>query len=326
MNKPVFITEAQVAELLTPETANRCVERAFKEFGKGHVLMPSKVYLDTPDGDFRAMPAYARGIAGIKWISVFPDNRKYLKPAVIGTLLINNVKTGELLAIAQANTLTAYRTGAAGATASKYLAAKDSRTLLLVGAGVQSEYQLKCHLQFFAFDRVFVWSQKFTEAANFVRRFKTSNTKLLAVSDLRGSARQADIISTCTPSRKPLLKASWIKPGAHINAIGADAPGKQELEPEIVRRSRVFVDDWAQAHHSGEINKAVRRGNYKRRHIAGHLHDVILRRIRPRVARDQVTVFDSTGLAIQDILVGQEVYRGLLAKRGRNRLECMPNE
>lgn len=305
------ITEGDVRRILTAPDANRLVEYAFRNLQKDTFKMPPKIYLPLPRGDFRAMPVYTRlrgGIAGIKWISVFPQNARRRLPSVMGTFLLNDAATGEPLAVMGANVLTAFRTGSAGAVASKYLAAPGSESLTLVGAGVQAEFQLRCHMEYFSLKRILVWSPAFAESQAFVKRLRRTVPNLKAERDLQTSVRSSDIIATCTPSRKPLLKARWIKPGTHINAIGADAPGKRELESALLKKARIFIDDWEQALHSGEVNVPLSRGELRKNSIRGTLTDVIRKRCG-RKSKAEITVFDSTGLAVQDIVLADHVYR-----------------
>ena len=148
--------------------------------------------------------------------------------------------------------------------------------MLLVGAGTQAAYQLQCHLRYFNLKQVWVWAPKLTEAKKFCRQFKALKLVIQPTENLKLAAWSSDIICTCTPSRKPILKRSWIQAGTHINAIGADAKGKQELEPAILKDARIVVDDWEQASHSGEINVPYSRGSIQKRHIIGSLSDVLL--------------------------------------------------
>lgn len=315
---PVYITEARVAAALGPAEANRIIERCFRHLhDPGTVQMPSKIYLHLPKGDFRAMPAYTAldgGIVGVKWISVFPENPARNKlPSVIGTLFLNDVGTGSLLAVIEANTVTALRTGAAAAVASKHLARPGSRELGIVGAGFQAGYQIRCLSKIFRFDRIRVWSPFSNEGERFVKRFGSEFPALEFEPDLERCVRSSDILCTCTPSRKPLVLQKWVKPGTHINAIGADAPGKQELETALTRSARIFVDDWAQASHSGEINVPISQGKLSEKNIAGTLTDAVLHPSDRRKDAD-ITIFDSTGLAIQDIMLAGALYRLLIRR------------
>lgn len=313
------ISDGAVRRFLSYEDAIRLAKVAFKALGERRVKMPEKLYLLVPQGDFRAMPVYlssgkGRGVAAIKWVCVFPENYKKQLPIVIGTVILNDIRTGRPLAVIEANALTAFRTGAAGTVASQALANTDCKSLLLVGAGTQAYYQLQCHLRLFNLKRVWIWSPRWNEAKRLALGLKRKGTMFLAVKDLATAARDADIICTCTPSRKPLLKYKWLKPGVHINAIGADAKGKQELEPAILRNARIVVDDWDQARHSGEINVSFARGLIQKRNILGSLSDVLLKKVKPRRSHRDITVFDSTGLAVQDVVLANFIYRKFLAK------------
>lgn len=311
-----FIRETQIKSILTPKIANTLVQKAFAAMAQGFTQMPSKIYIQLPKGDYRAMPAAflkPKALVGIKWVSVYPLNRKQGKPSVIGTMLLNDPQTGELLTVIEANTITAFRTGAAGAIASRHLARKNSTNLLLVGAGTQSYYQWKCHQEFFNFNQIRIWSPALDEAKRLCSRLvregaNPQKVDLHPVNDLKRASLEADIICTCTPSERPLLLRSWIKEGTHINAIGADAKGKQELDVAILKSARVFVDDWEQASHSGELNKAVSRSLLHKKDIAGSLGQVITRQIKGRLNDSQITVFDSTGLAIQDLALANYLW------------------
>jgi alanine dehydrogenase len=302
------LTDAAIARLITPKTALQLAEKAFRAWGERRVQMPAKVYLTLPEGDFRAMPAYIRsgggGIVGVKWISVYPGNIAKGLPAVNGTLLLSDANNGRLKAVMDANVLTALRTGAAGALATRLLSRPDADRLLLVGAGVQSIYQIHCHLRLRRWASIQVWAPDPEQSRRFIQRLKPALRRQVTPADtLSEAAAQADVICTCTPSRKPLIKSAWVRPGTHINAIGADAPGKQELDIALLKRSRLFVDDWTQASHSGEINVAHSRGTIGPRDVESDLGTVLVRRARFRRKAGDITVFDSTGLAVQDMMM-----------------------
>jgi len=309
--KRCFISDQQVKKILNPGLANRLVQTSFTKLNDKDTQIPPKIYLKLPRGDFRAMPvAYKQGrklYGGLKWICVYPRNAKSHLPSVIGHIMLNDMHTGALLAIIEANTLTAYRTGAAGAVASKYLAKPNPKSLLLIGAGIQAAYQLACHAKIYNLQSIEVWSREPKEVKTFITKHKRMHPQLRAVQSLAQSSARADIICTCTPSTKPILKSHWIKAGTHINAIGADAPGKQELDLKLLKRSKIFIDEWTQAAHAGEINKAVSRNIIKKRNITGTLTQAILSKKRNRNPHD-ITIFDSTGLAIQDLILAQTIY------------------
>lgn len=279
---------------------NAAVEAAFADHGKGLVQMPPKVYVTLPAGDFRTMPAYlpSLDIAGVKIVNVHPENPKKGLPSVMALTVILDTATGRPLAILNATRLTEMRTGAAGAIAIKYLAPKKECVLGVIGTGRQAEAQVRATAQELAITAIRVWSRNPAHAEAFAGRFREFDAKDVSLE----AACDCDVLVTTTPSRTPLVKNEWIHEGMHINAIGADAPGKEELDPAILRRARVFVDDPAQAVHSGEINVPIRRGLYAAGMIAGTLGEIVTGR-KGRQRPGEITVFDSTGLAIQDLAI-----------------------
>ncbi|MDD1716331.1 MAG: ornithine cyclodeaminase family protein [Methanolinea sp.] len=284
---------------------NDAIEEAFAEQGRGNVQMPPKVYITFDHGDFRTMPAYipSMDIAGVKIVNVHPGNPGIGLPTVMALTIILDVETGIPLAILNATDLTDLRTGAAGAVAAKYLSPRRSIRLGLVGSGRQALAQLQAIARELAVEEVLVWSREGKNAEAFCRRIQESfGCRSAGLPDVCG----CDVVVTTTPSREPLVKSEWIQEGTHINAIGADAAGKEELDPAILNRARVFVDDPAQAVHSGEVNVPIRSGLFSADRIAGTLGELVLRK-KKRESDTEVTVFDSTGLAIQDLVLARLV-------------------
>jgi alanine dehydrogenase len=286
---------------------NQAVEAVFREHARGHVQMPPKVYITFPHGDFRTMPAYvpALGIAGVKVVNVHPGNRAAGLPTVMALTVILDVETGVPKAVINATRLTDMRTGAAGAVAAKYLSAKREVVLGIVGSGRQAEAQVEAISRELTVTGVRVWSREEKNAQAFAERFRN----LGATATSLEKACDADVVVTTTPSTKPLVMHEWIRDGTHINAIGADAPGKEELDPLILQRAKVFVDDRPQATHSGEINVPIAKGLFHAHDIAGTLGEVVVG-VKGRKGPDEVTVFDSTGLAIQDLAIGKLAMAG----------------
>jgi alanine dehydrogenase len=281
---------------------NAAIEEAFAEHGRGRVQMPPKLYIQFEHGDFRTMPAYipSLGIGGVKIVNVHPENPANGLPTVMALTVIISPKTGIPEAILNATSLTDLRTGAAGAVAAKYLSPKRTVVLGIVGSGRQARAQVEAIAAELSIKELRVWSRKEKNAAAFCGKFPAidcSNGDLKMVCD-------CDLLVTTTPSRKPLIQNEWIHEGMHINAIGADAPGKEELDPAILSRARVFVDDPDQAVHSGEINVPLKNGLFSGDQIAGTLGEVVLGR-KGRRSDKEITVFDSTGLAIQDLAIAE---------------------
>jgi alanine dehydrogenase len=280
---------------------NEAIEAAFAAFSRGETEMPPKVYVTLPGGDFRTMPAYvpSLGLAGVKIENVHPGNPKRGLETVMALDVLLDPPTGMPYAILNATGLTDLRTGAAGAVAARHLCRRqDGLELGLVGAGHQAETQLEATAAWLGIDRVRVWSRRHATAEAFARKFSQFDVR---AESLERTA-DCDLLVTTTPSRAPLVENAWIHDGTHINAIGADAPGKQELDPAILLRASVYVDDPRQAVHSGEVNVPIATGLYSIDRIAGTIGDVILGRAGRR-SDDEVTVFDSTGLAVQDLAI-----------------------
>lgn len=308
----IWLSETDVAELLSMEDALRAVEEAFRLHGEGQVQMPSKIYLefDPFGGDLRAMPAYVKGnisAAGVKIVNSNPNNPALGLPAVAGIMVYVDPKTGSPLGLFGAGNLTAIRTGAAGGIAAKYLARKNSRVVGLVGCGRQAATQLEALEFFFSIEKVLVWGKTPEESQTFCRLSFKLHPNLVPCEKVE-EVCGADILVTTTPVRTPVVKMAWIKPGTHINAIGADAPGKQELELALVKSSRVVVDEWDQASHAGEINVPVSSGKFSQKELAAQLGEIVTGKKRGRVTDQDITVFDSTGLAIQDVAVSKIIF------------------
>ncbi len=314
--KTLILGGKSVRRLITMREAIRAVEVAFREQGMGRVRMPAKIYLTLPEysGDFRAMPVYAEKIkkCSLKWVNVHPGNTRRGLPTVMAVILLSDPRTGFPLCFMDGTQVTGMRTGAAGAVAAKYLALRGAQTVSLVGCGVQAKTQIEALRELFVLREIKVWCPEQTLVRKFIRENAGLKIRMTGSEDVRGCVAEGDIVVTTTPSRRPLVKLAWLKKGAHINAIGADAKGKEELDPLILKKSKVVVDHWEQAAHSGEINVPVSRGIFKRKDVHAELGEIVSGKKRGRTSPEEITVFDSTGLAVQDLAVADKVYRNAL--------------
>ncbi|NNC15380.1 ornithine cyclodeaminase family protein [Corallococcus exiguus] len=305
----LLLSARDLRGLYTVELGLEAVERAFLAHGRGDALMPPKVYLSLPkyDGDFRAMPAFLDGAAGVKWVNAHPNNpRKHGLPTVRAVYVLSDPDTASPLAILDGTLLTAWRTGAAGGIASKYLAKKQPRTLGLVGCGVQARVLIDAHHALFG-DLELLLADASAQAAEALQKEKGG--RVVSLQEASG----ADIVCSATPARAPVVRREWVQAGTHINAMGADAPGKQELDPRLLVEGRVFIDDADQALHSGEVNVPLHDGLIQAEQLAGTLGEVVAGR-KPGRTGTEVTVFDSTGLAVQDVALARALYDVALAK------------
>ncbi len=288
------------------------VEEAFAAYEAGRVQMPAKSYVDLPayNGDFRSMPAYMDAgewdAAGIKWVNVHTDNpEKYDLPTVLGTMIYSDPRNAFPLAVMDGTALTRNRTGAAAAVATDHLAVADAGSLGIVGAGVQSYTQLEAISTVRDIERVVVADRREAAIEAFIDRFGGEfDVRAGSIAD----AAACDVLSTVTPVRSPIVEAGDLGEHTHINAMGADAPGKNELARDVVTAAKLVIDDYEQCTHSGEINVPWSEGALTDSDIHGELGAVVAGKLEGRTPGDGVTVFDSTGLAIQDVAAAHVVY------------------
>ena len=321
----LILTERDIARLVDLPMAIRVVRQACEVMARGESVMPPKLYLPLPGGnDFRAMPAFLKHplACGVKWVNVHLGNPAKGLPSVMAVIVINDPATGVPLAVMDGRLITKLRTAASAAVAAKALARRDSRVAGLVGCGEQADAQLEALAQVLPLAHVRVWGYRLREAERFCQRMRRRLPRLVLApcASVERCVREADVVVTITPSRRPLVERAWLAPGTHVNAIGADAPGKQELEPRILREAVVVVDDRAQALHGGELNVPVRRGQFQSRRIHATLGEVLIGARLGRRTNRELTVFDSTGLATHDVALGAAVVRRAQARHAGLRL------
>lgn len=287
------------------------VEAAFGQYAKKNAVMPPKMYLDFKKygGDLRVMPAYLDygDVAGVKVVNVHPGNRGNGMPTVMATIVLNDPRTGFPLAVMDGTLITAMRTGAAAAVATKHLAADGAGTVGLVGAGVQARTQLLALSRVLDIRKVSVSDVNKDYASRFAAEMGGQLGLPVEVSSVREAA-EADVVSTVTPAHEPVVRNEWVREGTHINAIGADAPGKEELDPAILARAKIVIDDWEQCTHSGEINVPLSKGIICTKDLYSSLGEIVAGLKPGRQSSREITVFDSTGLAIQDIATAKLVF------------------
>ena len=303
---PVFDADAVLAAV-TPADANAIVREAFERHARGEWEMPAKVYVDAgPEaveasgapGDFRAMPARGGGLATLKWVTSFPGNSAHGLPVVTGALLVSSAATGELVAILECASVTSLRTGAAAAVSASALAPAGAETVGVIGCGVNG-----------------VFAARALAAAGYASGVcgdvRPERAEALAaelgweVGD-RAEAAAQDVVVTVTPGDEPVIRAAELRPGQHLAALGADAHGKAEVELAALARCRLFCDEWLQASGGGELSGAAAAGEVGADDVT-ELGPVLLGEARGRADGDEITLFDSTGLAIQDLAIAHAV-------------------
>jgi ornithine cyclodeaminase/alanine dehydrogenase-like protein (mu-crystallin family) len=291
---PVF-SARHVEAAVSPARAVEAVRDAFVAYARGEWTMPPKVYVPAyPAGDFRAMPALGAGHALLKWVTSFPGNPARGLPTVTGLVLLSDASDGSLLAALDAGAVTALRTGAAAVLAAETLGRQDARTAVVIGAGVNGRAAAKT---FLARHRgVMLWDVDEERAGAVAAELGAD------VASSREEALSADLLVTVTPGHEILLPEGSLRPGQHVSLMGADGPGKAEIAVEELARVRVFADDWEQASHNGELVHAVEAGAITRAEVT-ELGAVLAGDESGRQSPDDMTIFDSTGLAIQDLAI-----------------------
>ncbi len=287
-----------VLTAVSPADAIECVRAALVSHYRGEWEMPAKVYLESPPfGDFRAMPARGAGLAIVKWVTSFPGNPARGLPTVTGVICVSDATNGEPLMLLDARSVTALRTGAVAAVAAQALAAQGARTVGLIGCGLHGAWVARClAVAGYGPGVCFDPSQ---DAARSVA------DELLWEVGTRADAARADVVCCVTPGAEIVIDAGDLRPGMHLNMLGADGPGKAEASPGAVASCTLFCDEWEQASHGGELTRAVNDGLVIREQVT-ELGAVLAGAAAARPGRagsESVTLFDSTGLAIQDLAI-----------------------
>jgi len=295
--------------------AIRAVREAYIAFAKGRVKMPPVMHLDVSqyNGEVDIKSGYIEdlGLIGTKIASGFYDNYKLGLPPGIAVIILMDLKTSIPVAIMDGTYVTAYRTGAAGAVAAKVLARKDSKIIGVVGAGTQARMQILALREVFSIKEIKVWDINTTWRDRYVEEMSEQlKIPIEPVEDIKDAVIEADIIVTVTPSRKALVMKEWIQEGVHINAIGADGPGKQELDPFIVKRAdKVVVDSLNQCRIIGEIQHALADGLITEDDVYAEIGQILIGEKKGRETNEEITLFDATGLAAQDIAAANIVFK-----------------
>ena len=291
----------EIEAALDPGEAVEVVRAAFVAHARGEWVMPSKVYIAVDGGDFRAMPAAGAAHAVLKWVTSFPDNPERGLPTVAGVVLLSDGRTGELRALFDAGGITALRTGAAAVLAAETLARPTVAPAAVVGCGVNGRAVART---FVARGRaVLLWDARPAHAQRLAEELGEAAT----VAADRAEALAADVVATVTPGREVLFEHGALHAGQHVSLMGADGPGKAEIAVDELLRARVVCDEWEQASHNGDIARAVEAGRLNRAGVA-ELGRVLLGDEESRRDEHEITVFDSTGLAVQDLGVALAVY------------------
>ena len=319
----LILNRREVNQLLSMPTCIELMERALASLSRGEVILPLRPVIRIPDSPnaFAVMPAYSADLAAsaAKLISVYPGNHGTALDSHQGMVALFDGRNGKPLAIMDAFSITAIRTAAVSGVATKLLARRDATTVAVLGAGAQGRSHIDAMLAARPFERVIVWSRTTAHAAALVTETEArygpgpvSRARLaefVVVQDVDAAVREADVVCTVTASREPILRGGWLRPGTHVNAVGSSVPTARELDTETVRRARVFVDRReSAANEAGDLILPLQEGAIGPEHIVGELGELLLDRVRGRENDDQITLFKSLGLAVEDLACAVYVH------------------
>ncbi|MDE3126570.1 MAG: ornithine cyclodeaminase family protein [Gemmatimonadota bacterium] len=302
-----ILTQSQVTRLLPMRECIPLMESALASLSRGEVVLPLRTVVRVPDGRgaFGMMPAYSAALPafGAKVISVFPGNHARGVDSHQGAVLLFDREDGRIVALMDASSITAIRTAAVSAVATKLLAREDASTLALLGSGVQARTHLEAIALVRPIARVRVWSRTPAHAASFadwVRR--TRDLEVAVCASAAAAARGADVLCTLTASREPVLDGGALAPGMHVNAVGASQPDARELASDAVARARIFADRRESlVHESADYLTPLREGLIAEDRVAAELGEILIGKARGRASGDEITLFKSLGLAVEDI-------------------------
>jgi len=313
--KVLVINQAEVARLLPMGECITVMEEALAALARGEALVPLRQVVMLPNGlgALAAMPAYAEPLKaiGVKVITVFPGNRGTGFDSHQGAVLLFEVGHGSLKAIVDASEVTAIRTAAVSAVATRLLAREGAGDLAILGSGVQARTHLEAMLIIRAIKRVRVWSPTPEHAKAFAEReSRRHGVEIRPMGSARGAVSDADLICTATSSREPVLKGDWVAPGAHINAVGASSKTARELDTAAAKQARWYVDRRESAlNEAGDFLIPKAEGAIRDDHIRGEIGEVLLGTVPGRQTPREITLFKSLGLAVEDLAAVHLVYR-----------------
>ena len=309
----LVLSRSDVLALLTVPDCIEAVEAAFRCHAERRTLGPGVLGVPAPGGGFHIKAAGLvgdRSVFAAKINANYPENpKRFGLPTIQGTVVLADALNGVPLAVMESGSITALRTGAATAVAAKFLARKDARAVTLVGCGVQGEMQLEALAAVVSFERVWLVDTDAARAEALAERVGGRHgVEAKARTDLRGALAESDVCVTCTPSRRAFISRGDVPPGMFIAAVGADSQGKQELDPALVANATLVVDVLHQCAEIGELQHALASGVMTREDVHAELADVVVGRRPGRTRPDEITVFDSSGTALQDVAAALAVY------------------
>jgi alanine dehydrogenase len=309
----LLLTPREVRDLLTIDECIAAVEHAFRLYGEGKAVPPVVTSMHVPHGGFHVKAGLldlGRQYFAAKVNGNFPENgARFGLPTIQGVIVLCDAEKGCPLAVMDSREITSLRTGAATAVAAKYLARRDSRTVTLCGCGTQGRVQVKALARVCRLQAVFAYDKSDEQALRFARELTQDvSITVRAVTDFAAAARQCDICVTCTTSRQPFLRSDDVAPGTFIAAVGADNPEKQELHPNLMVKSKIVADLVQQCAVMGDLHHALEAGVLTQADVYAELGEVVAGKKPGRESDEEIIIFDSTGVALQDVAAAAFVY------------------
>lgn len=321
----LLLTSPEVRRLLTLDECIIAVEHAFQMYGEGKAAPPAMLSMHTSDGAFHVKAGFldlGRSYFAAKVNGNFPTNgTRFGLPTIQGIIVLCDSENGTPLAVMDSREITSLRTGAATAVAARYLARPDSRIVTICGCGNQGRVQLKALSRVCQLRTAFAYDKSGEQALRFARELASDlQLSVTAVSDLAAAVRQSDICVTCTPSREAFLGPDDVRPGTFIAAVGADHPEKQELDPVLMTKNKIVCDMLEQCTVMGELHHGLEARVVTRADVHAELGEVVAGKKPGRESEEEITIFDSTGMALQDVAAAAFLYEKVERQGGGVRI------
>lgn len=308
----LLLTRSEVRQLIKMDEFIEAVEEGFVSYSSRQTIQPQVVSIDIPtyggEIDIKSSYSLDNELISVKTASGYWDNQKYTLPSLLADLTLYDGKTGYPVCMMNAGDITGYRTAAAGAVSCKYLANQSSEILTIIGAGVQAELNILSVVTVMDIKKVKIYSRHIEKSRILRDKLKYLNIEINSYESVEEACKDADIIVTTTPSTKAILLKEHIKKGVHIVAIGCDMAGKQEVDQNIFSDALIVTDSIEQCMTRGETRNAIVNGIIKGDSISGDIGDLIMNKFVGRRSENQITIFDSTGMGIQDNVVAKLIY------------------
>src|SRR5215510_971264 len=315
----LFLSRTEIAGLLNIEEYIEAIERAFRLHGEGKAQPPGILGVHAHDGGFHIKAGILeldRSFFAAKINANFPQNaNRFGLPLIQGVIVLADAQNGYPLAILDSMEITIQRTGAATAVAAKYLARADSKSILICGCGNQGRVSIQALSKFFSLEHICVYDIDRTQARRFANELSAElGIPVETTNDLREAMKHSDICVTCTPSTRFFLKQEYVQPGSFIAAVGADSETKQELEPTLIAQNKTVVDIVAQCASIGELHHAIASDLMTKHQVHAELGEVVAGTKSGRTSPDEIIIFDSTGMALQDVIAAATVFTKAVCK------------